>query len=180
MSVGKLLDRRDVFELAKRHHKQILIPSGAVAGIDAIKAASLDKIKSITLTTRKPSIGFKENAYIKEQKIRLDTIKEETLIFEGSVTEAVKHFPQNINVAATLALAGGDKNKVTVRIMTSPKYKTNSHEVVAVGAFGRMTSLTENVICPDNPKTSYLAVLSALQTIHHFVHNNEPKTPKRR
>lgn len=160
MSVGKLLNRQDLFSLAQENKRALLIPSGAIAGIDAIKAASLVNITSITLTTRKPPSGLSDGS--------LGNVSSETIVFEGDVDKAVELFPKNINVAATIALACGVKDKMTVRIMTSPEYKTNSHEIEMVGDFGRMTSRTENVVCPDNPKTSYLAVLSAIQTLKQF------------
>ena len=107
MSVGKLLNSPDLFELAKKNKCQLLLPSGAVAGIDAVKAASLASIKSIKLTTRKPPSGFRNNSYFINKGIDLSKIKKETILFEGKVDRAVKIFPQNINVAATLALASG-------------------------------------------------------------------------
>ena len=168
MSVGKLLNAQDLISLAKINKCKILLPSGAVAGIDAIKAASLAPIKRITLTTRKPPIGFRNTTYFVKKGIDLSKIKKETVIFEGNVDAAVKLFPQNINVAATVALACHDKEKVQVRIITSPKYRTNSHEIDIQGDFGRMTARTDNVVCPDNPKTSYLAVLSGIQTLKQF------------
>ena len=168
MSVGKLLNQENLFRLARKNHCQILIPSGALAGIDAIKAASLANISSITLTTRKPPSGFANSSYVEEKGIHLGEISEETVIFDGDVDTAVKIFPKNINVAATIALACGVKDKMSVRIVTSPEYKTNSHEIEMVGDFGRMVSRTDNLVCPDNPKTSYLAVLSAIQTLKQF------------
>ena len=168
MSVGKLLNQKGLFELARKNHSYILLPSGAIAGLDAIKAASLSKINKITLTTRKPPQGFGINPYFQKNKIDLSKINKETMLFEGDVDSAVKHFPQNINVAATLALASQQKDKITIRIMTSPQYKTNSHEVEVTGDFGKIHSKTDNVACPDNPKTSYLAVLSGLQTLKQY------------
>lgn len=168
MSVGKLLNAQDIFDLAKKKNCNILLPSGAIAGLDAVKAASLVGIASVTLTTRKPPSGFADVAHIKEQGIDLEKIKTETVIFDGDVDTAVKLFPVNINVASTLALACGDKKKLRVRIVTAPDFKRNSHEVDVIGDFGRITSRTENVVCPDNPKTSYLAVLSAIQTLKQF------------
>ncbi|MFA5260321.1 MAG: aspartate dehydrogenase domain-containing protein, partial [Candidatus Omnitrophota bacterium] len=85
-----------------------------------------------------------------------------------TVDDAVRHFPRNINVAATLAIASHAKSKIIIRILTSPEYTINSHEIDIQGDFGHMVSRTENVICPDNPKTSYLAVLSAIQTLKEF------------
>lgn len=168
MSVGKLLNAHDLFDLARKNNCSILIPSGAISGLDAIKAASLTHIASITLTTRKPPTGFSQTNHMSEKGIHLDRIDSETVIFDGNVDTAVKLFPENINVAATIALACGSKEKLRVRIITAPDFKRNSHEIDMIGDFGRMVSRTENVVCPDNPKTSYLAVLSAIQTLKQF------------
>ena len=168
MSVGKLFNGEAVLKLAQQHGAQILIPSGAIAGIDAIKAAKLGKIHHITLTTRKPVYGFTDNAFVQQKRINLSQITKETVLFDGNVKEAVKCFPQNINVAATIALASGAKDKLRIRITTSPDFKVNSHEIEVVGEFGRMVTKTENVVCPDNPKTSYLAVLSAIVTLKQY------------
>ncbi len=168
MSVGKFIDGESILKVAQKGGARVLIPSGAIAGIDAIKAAALQKIERITLTTRKPIYGFADNAYVQARRINLSQIKKETILFDGNVKEAVKCFPQNINVAATIALASGAKDKLRIRISTSPEYKVNSHEIEVVGDFGRMVTKTENVVCPDNPKTSLLAVLSAVQTLKQY------------
>ena len=91
-----------------------------------------------------------------------------TVIFKGSVANAVKAFPRNINVAATLALASQCRRKILIRIIVSPEYKTNSHTIELKGKFGRIVTQTDNLVCPDNPKTSYLAVLSAIQMPKQF------------
>ena len=168
MSVGKLIEAQDLFRLAHRQGVSILIPSGAIAGVDAIKSASLKKLTKIVLTTRKPLKGLKDTPYLKRKGIKISKIKKETLVFEGSVQSAVKHFPRNINVAATLAMATGLNSRLKVRLVTSPAFKNNSHEIEIVGEFGRLTTKTENKISPDNPKTSYLAILSGIQTLKGF------------
>lgn len=168
MSVGKLLKAQNLFKLAKKNKCYILLPSGAIAGVDTIKAAALKNIHKITLTTRKPPSGFKESPYLRQKGIDLTKIKGETTIFHGRVEEAVKLFPQNINVASTIALAGHCADKLTIKIITSPKFKVNSHEIEMIGDFGKMITRTENVVCPDNPKSSYLAVLSGLQTLKQY------------
>jgi len=168
MSVGKFIEGGSIFKLALKQGVRVLIPSGAIAGIDAIKAASLQRIDSVTLTTRKPIYGFADNTYVQERRINLSQIKKETVLFEGNVREAVKCFPQNINVAATIALASNAKDKLRIRISTSPTFKVNSHEIEVIGEFGRLVTKTENVVCPDNPKTSYLAVLSAVRTLKEY------------
>lgn len=168
MSVGKLLDASNLFGLAKKNKCYILLPSGAIAGVDAIKAASLVKTNKIILTTRKPTTGFQGNAYLDSKGIVMSEIKQETVIFEGKVREAVRHFPQNINVAATIALACQDPDKLKIKIVVSPDYKKNIHEIELDGDFGKIHTRTENVVCPDNPKTSYMAVLSGLQTLKQY------------
>ncbi len=165
MSVGQLLNAPDLFKLADKNKCHLLIPSGALAGLDAIKAASLVNIKKITLTSRKPPLGFADSPYIAHKGIDLKKITKETVLYDGKVAEAVDYFPKNINVAASLALAANAQHKMRIRIIASPASKTNSHEVEVVGDFGRIVTLTDNVVCPDNPKTSYLAVLSAIQTL---------------
>ena len=163
-----MLGSHDIFRTAYKNRCRLLVPSGAVAGLDAIKAASQRAITKITLTTRKPIQGFTQTEYITRKNINLSQITSETVLFEGDVKTAVEHFPQNINVAATLALASGAEDKLRIRILTSPEYKVNSHEIEVVGEFGRLLTRTDNEVCPDNPKTSYLAVLSAIQTLKQY------------
>ncbi len=168
MSVGKVLNAQDVFKLAKKNQTNILVPSGAISGLDVIKSVGADNISNITLTTRKPPSGLSQSDYLTRKGINIDQIKAETVIFDGTVDQAVELFPRNINVAATIALASGLKNRIRIRIITSPKFKVNSHEIEVYGKFGHLTTRTDNVVCPDNPKTSYLAVLSAMQTLTQF------------
>ena len=168
MSVGKLLNASGLFRLARKNKCHLLLPSGAIAGIDAIKAASLVGIDKMTLTTRKPPTGFTHNPYLIKKGIDPSKITKETVIFKGNVAAAVKAFPRNINVAATLALASQSRKKIIIRIIVSPKYKTNSHTIELTGTFGRIVTQTDNFVCPDNPKTSYLAVLSGLQTLKQY------------
>jgi aspartate dehydrogenase len=169
MSVGGMLDAEGIFKQAKEKKCSIYLPSGALSGLDAVKAASLSKINSVTLTTRKPPAGLIGNPYLLKRNINLEHLDKETVIFEGNVDMAVKLFPKNINVAAALSLACGCKDKVLVRIITSPEYTKNSHEILLEGDFGKLQSRTENFPCSDNPKTSFLAILSAIATLKRIL-----------
>jgi aspartate dehydrogenase len=168
MSVGALLGN-NLFErlktVAKKNDRKVYLPSGAVAGIDAIKAAALVGLDEVLLTTKKPPAGLKGAPYIEERGIDLENINEATLIYEGPAEEAVMFFPANVNVAAVLSLAGVGEKKTRVKIIADPAIHTNQHEIKVKGAFGQMTCLTKNLPCPDNPKTSYLAALSAIKTL---------------
>ncbi len=166
VSVGGMLNLPPaISSLLAESRSRIYLPSGALAGLDAIKAAAGDEIYSITLTTRKPPQSLAGAPYLSQAGIDLDSIQTPTVIFEGSAKEAVKAFPKNINVAAALSLAGIGPERTSVRIIADPGAKTNSHEIEAVGKFGRLVCRSENLPFPQNPKTSYLAALSALATL---------------
>jgi aspartate dehydrogenase len=170
MSVGGVVSQYGALaKLAARRNARLYIPSGAIAGIDALKAARFGNIKSVTLTTRKPPQSFKSVPYIKEHSIDLDSIRSDKVLFSGTAIEAMKHFPQNINVAGILSLAGIGPEATKVCIVASPAATRNSHEIVIEAAAGTITTKTENVIHPDNPKTSYLAVLSAAALIRQIL-----------
>jgi len=166
MSVGGIISRhKDLVSLAEEKRARIFIPSGAICGIDGLKALGCSKISKVTLTTRKPPQAFAGVPYIKEKNIKLDGLLDDAVIFEGSAESAVKAFPQNINVASTLSIAGLGAKETIVRIVASPKIRRNIHEIEIDADAGRIITRTENVIHPDNPKTSFLAVLSAIATL---------------
>jgi aspartate dehydrogenase len=168
MSVGRVLHSPSVLSLAGKNRASLLLPSGAVAGLDAVKAAALAGISSALLVTRKSPSGFSGNQYLIDKGIDLSGLKRERVIFYGKASDAVRHFPQNINVAAALKLALGDKATLRVKIVAVPSLRRNVHEIVLEGDFGRLTARTENAVCPDNPRTSYLAVLSSIQALKQF------------
>jgi len=168
MSVGQVLLHPEVIEAARTAGVSLLIPSGAVAGIDAIKAAALDGIDELVLTTYKPPQGLAGAPFILTNHIALDHIRDETILFDGNVSEAIEAFPQNINVAATLALATGCRDRLRIRVITGPHLTHNRHEVTARGRFGEIMTVTNNIPSPDNPKTSFLAILSGLMMLKSF------------
>lgn len=174
MSVGVFQDEEfqtDVFRLAKRKNARVYIPSGAIAGIDALSAAAIAGIDEVTLTTTKPPSAFASNPYLESRGIVASEIRERTELFSGSAREAVRHFPQNINVAATISLAGIGFEKTRIRIVCDPQVQTNEHHLKAKGKFGELDTVTRNVPSPRNPKTSYLAALSAISAIRKIAGN---------
>ena len=164
MSVGAFKDPnlyKRLYNLAKRHNRRIYIPSGAVAGIDGIKAASLGEIYEVTLTTVKPVEGLRDS--LEKQGIDVDTISEPTTVFEGSFLEAIERFPQNINVSLVLYLASNYPTKV--KIVADPGISVNRHEVIVRGFTGTIRTVVENIPCKENPKTSALAAYSVIRLI---------------
>lgn len=171
MSVGALLDDEllnNLKNMAEQYQRRVYIPSGAIPGLDAIKAASLAGLNKVTLITTKSPKGLKGAPYIKERHIDLEKIAQPTLIYEGRAEEAVRLFPENVNVAASLSLAGIGKEKTWVRIIVDPNISENVHEIKTEGKFGNLVCRTENLPCPESPKTSYLAALSAIKTLEEI------------
>ncbi|KAA0008097.1 MAG: aspartate dehydrogenase [Thermoplasmata archaeon] len=160
MSIGALFDddfREKLIKIAKEKKRKIYLPSGAVAGIDGIKAASIGGLDEVTLVTTKSPESLGRH------------LDKRTVLFEGNARKAVKEFPRNINVAACLSLAGIGFDKTRVKIVADPVIKYNSHKVLAHGKFGRLRAEVENLPNPDNPSTSYLASLSAIAVIKKIV-----------
>jgi aspartate dehydrogenase len=169
MSVGALSDTALLAELSeigslKKGKNRIYVPSGAIAGIDAIRSVR-NLIDTITLTTTKNPKSLLGAPFLTAKNIKLDTITEITEIYEGPASEAVKLFPANVNVAAVLSLAGVGSDKTKVRVVADPRATTNQHEIMATGSFGVIKINVNNVTAPGNPKTSFLAVLSAIECL---------------
>lgn len=161
MSVGGLLGRYDgLVALARERGARLLIPSGALAGLDAVNAMR-GHVRRVLLTTRKPPQALASAPFIRERRIPLDALREETTVFEGSAQDAVIGFPQNANVAATLALCTGQPEAVRVRIVAVPQATRNSHEVQVESTWGTLTARLESQPSQANPKTSEAAIASA-------------------
>ncbi len=170
MSVGGVAGHiKELASLARKNNAFVYIPSGAISGVDALKAAAISKISSVTLITRKHPLSFKGVEFVAKQRINLDKLKKDRILFSGSAMQAVKLFPQNINVAAVLSIAGLGTKKTKVKIIASPTVKKNIHEISIISRAANITTRTENILHPDNPKTSYLAVLSAIATLRQIL-----------
>ncbi|MFO7976079.1 MAG: aspartate dehydrogenase [Candidatus Hydrogenedentota bacterium] len=160
LSIGGLMTMPQLREEARRNNVQVWLPSGALAGLDGVRAAREGGLHSVTLTTRKPPKGLEGAPHLIENNICLDDLEEPKVIFEGTALDAVKAFPKNVNVAAALSFSGVGPKKTRVRVIADPRATTNNHEIVAEGAFGRLAAVTENLPSPRNAKSSYLASLS--------------------
>lgn len=169
MSSGGLIGKKDISGLARRKNARIYIPSGAVCGLDGLKAAMAAKVDSVTLTTKKPAASLEGAPYVIRNRIDLGSIKKETVIFDGTAKEAIRGFPKNINVSATLSLCGIGPEATRVRIVAVPHSAENIHEIEVRGAFGSLKTVSINKPMPDNPRTSYVAALSAVATLKNIV-----------
>ena len=160
MSVGSLISdrfRKKLESIAKKNHCKIYIPSGAVCGIDGIIAAHVGGLDEVTLVTTKPPHSFGKS------------YKTRTVLFEGKARDAVKKFPVNINVAASISLAGKGFDDTRVDIVADPVVNRISHKILAHGSFGRLRVELENMPNPNNPGSSYMASLSAIATLKRII-----------
>ncbi len=162
LSVGGLLGVLDEWtRLAEKHGCRILVPSGAIAGLDGVKGAREGAITQVTMESRKPPRGLAGAPYIVEKGIDLAAISEETLIFEGTATDACRAFPANVNVVAALALAGVGAERTRIKVFAVPGLARNTHRIMVEGEFGRLAIQVENVPS-ENPRTGKLSYLSAI------------------
>ena len=157
MSIGAFMDLdfyRQVEQIAKSNNAKVHLPSGAIVGLDGIKAVAKFGLEEVSLVTRKSPKSLGKN------------IDEVEVLFEGKASQAVKEFPLNINVAATISLAC--QRDIDVKIIVDPNVDRNVHEITAKGDFGEFKTTTMNYPCAANPKTSMLAALSAIRLLKSF------------
>lgn len=167
MSVGALADElflSQLLNVVSMNGKHIYIPSGAIAGIDAIKSVK-GMLDSVTLTTTKNPSALAGAPFFDSDPTILNTMKKKTLVYEGTAADAINKFPANINVAAVLSLAGIGIQETKVKIIADPHITVNQHQIEAAGAFGKIGITVRNIPSPNNPKTSFLAVLSAIECL---------------
>jgi len=168
LSVGGLVGVLDEWtRLAEKHGCRILVPSGAIAGLDGMKGAREGGITAVTMETRKPPRGLAGAPYIEQQRIDLDRITTETLVFEGPATEAVRGFPANVNVVAALSLAGIGPERTRIKIYAVPGQARNQHRITVEGEFGTLRIEVENVPS-ENPRTGRLSYLSAIAMLREL------------
>lgn len=161
-SVGALISRLHLIDVARTHGARIVVPSGALAGLDAIRALALDGISRLVLETRKRPQGLAGAPYLDALGIDVTTIREATCVFRGNALQAAAGFPANANVAAALALAGIGAERTEVEIWADPAVTRNAHSIRVEADAALLTIRVESVPSPDNPRTSRLAPLSIL------------------
>jgi aspartate dehydrogenase len=168
MSIGALRDEalaKQIEKLAQQNNLKVYLPSGAICGLDGVKAASIETISHIEIRTTKHPRGLEGAPYLKKHSIDLSGLSQPITVFQGTAKEAAAGFPKNVNVAVALSLAGAGVNKTKVTIVADPKATRTQHEIQVQGDFGELYTKVRNFVHPDNPKTSYLAALAAIRTL---------------
>lgn len=168
ISAGGLLGHEDWFRRAEAQGARIVVPSGAIAGLDGVRAATIGRVDSVLLITRRPPEVLSGAPYVVERGIELDGLTQETVIFEGSAREACRGFPKHVNVPAALSLAGVGLDGTRVRVLAVPGCKFNQHQIEVQGEFGRLRIEIENRPSCMNPRTGLLSIFSSIETLAEY------------
>ena len=162
VSGAGILDNLDLEEMAREKNTQIILATGAILGLDALRAASESKINSVKMTTRKPPNALSNAPYVVKNGIQLHQLLESKLIFKGSATEGAKAFPANVNVAAAVGLAGIGADKTELEIWADPNLNRNTHKVEVDADSAVFEMSIQNVQTPENPGTGKITSLSVI------------------
>ena len=168
LSVGQLLEHMDLVERARVTGARIIVPTGALAGLDAIRAIAEGEVESVRIRTRKPPKGLEGAPYLKSQGISLQALTEPLRVFEGSAREAIRGFPANVNVAVALSLAGIGPDRTRIEIWADPGVTRNTHTIEAVSSSSNLTITIENIPSPENPATGKVTAQSALAALRRL------------
>jgi aspartate dehydrogenase len=169
LSCGALLDNFDLVDLARRHGGRILVPTGALLGLDAVQAAAQGKIERVHMITRKPPGGLDGAPYLVEHGIDIERLSAPKRVFTGNAREAARGFPANVNVVAALALAGIGPERTTIEIWADPGVSRNIHRIEVEADSARFSMQIENVPSTENPKTGRLTPLSVVAALKKLV-----------
>jgi aspartate dehydrogenase len=164
LSAGALLARPDLIELAKVNGGQIIVPTGALLGLDAVTAAAEGEIHSVRMVTRKPPRGLAGARYLVANNISVEGLDSALCVFKGSAREAAAGFPENVNVVAALALAGIGPDRTMIEIWADPSLTRNCHTIDVDADSASFTFSIQNVPS-ENPKTGKITALSALAAL---------------
>jgi len=143
----------------------LYVPSGGIGGLDALKAACVAGVDSVTIAVTKPPAAWKGIPYVERLGVDLDNLRVPLTLFDGPAREGVPHFPANVNIAAVLSMAGIGFDRTRLKAVADPQLTHNTHYIDVRGKTGNISIKLENVPSPDNPKTAWLACYSALAAL---------------
>jgi aspartate dehydrogenase len=164
LSAGALLPRPDLVELAKAQGGQIIVPTGALLGLDAVTAAAEGRIHSVRMITRKPPGGLAGAPFLEANGISVDGLDQPKLVFSGTARDGAAGFPANVNVAAALSLAGIGPDRTMMEIWADPSIDRNCHMIEVDSDSARLTLSIAN-IPSENPKTGRITALSVIAAL---------------
>ncbi|MGI9388398.1 MAG: aspartate dehydrogenase, partial [Methyloligellaceae bacterium] len=168
LSVGGLLDHMDLIDQARSAGARIIVPTGALLGLDAVRAAAEGEIESVTIITRKPPDSLAGAPLVTEKNISLEGLRTPLLLFKGSARNAIHGFPANVNVAVALSLAGIGPDKTHIEIWADPAVDRNTHTIQVEADSASLTMTIENRRTAENPRTGRITALSTMAALRRL------------
>lgn len=168
LSVGMLIDHMDLVDRARETGARIVVPTGALLGLDAVRAAAEGTIASATIVTRKPPKGLAGAPLLVKRGISVDGLKEPLRVFDGSAREAIAGFPANVNVAIALSLASIGPDRTRIEIWADPGVTRNTHTIIVKSDSSDLTMTIENIPSEENPRTGKITALSVLAALRRL------------
>ncbi len=165
ITVGALLNHPDLGRLAAKHGGRVVVPTGALIGLDAVRAAAEGEIRSVRMISRKPPRGLAGAPHLVANNIAVEGIGEPKKVFEGSARDAVRGFPANVNVAAALSLAGIGPDRTTIEVWADPGIDRNTHSIEVEADSARFSMTIANVPSEENPRTGRITALSVVAAL---------------
>jgi|TARA_B110000211_G_scaffold234829_1_gene306622 aspartate dehydrogenase len=168
LSASQLLKYDDLIDLAEEYGGQIIVPSGAMLGLDALKAVAVGELQSVMIETRKPVAGLMNSPYFLKKGIDSASIDKPKLIMSGTVSSIAKEFPANVNVAAAISLAGLGADRTQMEIWADPTLKRNMHTVRVVSDSSDFTMSIQNRPSDENPSTGRITPQSVIALLRNM------------
>lgn len=165
VSGAAILQHPQIVDAARKDRGRIILATGALLGLDAVRAAAEGEIYSVTMITRKPPKSLKKARYIVEQGIDVEGIDQPLQVFSGSAREGAEKFPANVNVAAALGLAGVGADRTHLEIWADPTLTRNTHFITVDADSARLELKIENVPTEENPGTGRITALSVITAL---------------
>lgn len=169
LTVTQLILHMDLIDLAESTGARIIVPTGAILGLDAVRAAAKGEVRSVTMMTRKPPAGLINTPHVLEQGIDLTDLQEPLKLYEGAVRDAAQKFPANVNVSVALALAGIGLDRTRYEIWADPGVSRNTHVIEVEADSTRFRMEIAGVPSEGNPATGRLTPLSAIAALEGLV-----------
>lgn len=168
LSVGALLGHMHLVDLARETGARIVVPSGAILGLDAVRAVAEGNVHSVRLITRKPPAGLAGAPLLVEKGISLERLSEPLMVFSGTAREAAKGFPANLNVSVALSLAGVGPDRTEVEVWADPAVTRNTHTILVKSDSSDLTMTIENIPSAENPRTGVITALSVIAALRRL------------
>lgn len=168
LSVGQLLNHMALVDRARQTGARIVVPTGALLGLDAVRAVAEGEVQSVTILTRKPPAGLKWAPHLVANNISVDGLTAPLRVFAGTAREAIKGFPANVNVAVALSLAGIGPDRTIVEVWADPAVTRNTHTIEVRSSSSDLTMTIANIPSEENPATGKVTALSAIAALRRL------------